>query len=354
MSKRAFAVHGAAILGLAVCVGCLGGQGSTDGGSGADSGIRDEQFVAGDDTTGSLSLSIANSSMGIGDTSPFTVSVQNASGEPVSNINVACDSEQGVAIIEPQTGYELTSSGGVMSGVIGCERPGSFQMVCRLSVGANRRKFAQVNCTGDIPAGFQGFPGAAGGGLGGGVQNNEDGDVRIVAAGFVDAMAGLDGSTVSSDASVDISRIDDCDGEEETDDPEPFTDTYANIKVENNLAELVRFTGLSFAVTNVTPAGADYASPRLALTGERGSTSASGGGGTAVINVPIFKSYIQLGDTPDKWVGNPFEGGILISNPSFQTVTFTLYGETASGQSVSISASTTVAFGSYNRCGASS
>ena len=160
-------------IGLAIIIGCGGGQGATDGGSGAQPDFRDDQFIAGDTTTGSMSLSLSRGSLGVGDTSPFTVSVVNASGKPVSNINVACDSERGVAIVEPSRGFEMTNSSGVMSGVIGCESPGSFQMVCRLSVGANRRKFAQVTCTGDVPAGFQGFPGAAGGGLGGGVQNND-------------------------------------------------------------------------------------------------------------------------------------------------------------------------------------
>lgn len=68
---------------------------------------------------------------------------------------------------------------------------------------------------------------------------------------------------VYCNASVDILGAPDCDGEEETRDPEPFFDTYANIKVENNLTELVRFTALSFTVSNVTPAGTDYSSPRL-------------------------------------------------------------------------------------------
>jgi hypothetical protein len=164
--------------------GCLGGQGSTDGGSGADGNFRDDVFVSDEMTTGGMSIEIENASIPVGDTSSFFVSVKNARQQPVSNINVVCDSEQGLAIIEPSSGYELTNSEGVLSGVIGCAAPGSLQLVCRLSVGANRRQFASVRCTGDVPSGFQGFPGAGGGGLGGGVQTNDDGDARINSADF--------------------------------------------------------------------------------------------------------------------------------------------------------------------------
>jgi hypothetical protein len=153
--------------------GCLGGQGSTDGDGGADNGSGDSVFVADESSTGEIDIEIEEPSIEVGETSGFFVRARNARGVAVSNINIACDSEQGVAIIEPQTGYELTNAAGVMSGVIGCERPGSFQLVCRLSVGANRRKFVSVRCTGDVPSDFEGFPEAAGGGLGGGVQTSD-------------------------------------------------------------------------------------------------------------------------------------------------------------------------------------
>ena len=330
---------------IAALWGCLGGQGSTDGGSGADNNSRGSVFVADETTTGGIDIEVEEESIAVGDTSGFLVRVQNARQEGVSNINVACDSEAGVAIIEPQTGYELTNASGVMSGRIGCERPGSFQLVCRLSVGANKRKFVSVRCTGDIPSGFQGFPGAAGGGLGGGVQNNDDGDVRITSAGFID-----DGDSLNADVatgeSIDIVQDFDCDNDPATVDVEPFYDTYVKLKVQNNLAERVRFSYLQYSVPNVDGSGSEFTSKRLGITQEIDSSLASGGGSTTTIFVPVFKVY-----NGGKFVGDPLGVGIQITNASFQTVSFSLVGETASGDPVEVTAQSTASFGGFIRCG---
>lgn len=339
MTNRVVTLQIGALLGFAVLLGCMGGQGSTDGGSAENPNFADDQFVAGDDTTGSMKLVLSQESISVGDTASFTVHVQNASGAPVSNINVACDSESGVAIVEPQRGYEMTGSSGTMSGVIGCERPGSFQMVCRLSVGANRRKFVGVKCTGDVPAGFQGFPGAGGGGLGGGVQNNDDGDVRIVEAGFSD-----DNNTSQTGSSIDIAQDSDCDNDSNTVDIEPFFDTYVTLKVENNLAEQVRFEYLQYTIDNVDGQGTEFTSKRLGLTQETNS-SASGSGGTASITLPIFKAY-----GGGKFVGDPVGVGLQITNSALLTVSFSLVGQTSSGDPIEVTARATASFGSFNRC----
>ncbi len=343
VSTRRFGLQTVLLGSIAALWGCLGGQGSTDGGSGADNNSRGSVFVADETTTGGIEVEVEEASIAVGDTSGFFVRVQNARQEGVSNINVACDSESGVAIIEPQTGYELTNASGVMSGVIGCERPGSFQLVCRLSVGANRRKFVSVRCTGDIPSGFQGFPGAGGGGLGGGAQTNDDGDVRIVSAGFVD-----DGDALSADVatseSIDISQDADCDNTASTSDPEPFFDTYVKLKVENNLAERVRFRYLQYSVSNVDGSGAEFTSKRLGITQEIDSSLADGGSSTTIF-VPVFKAY-----NGGKFVGDPTGVGIQITSTSFQTVSFSLVGETASGDPVEVTAQSTASFGTFNRC----
>lgn len=284
---------------VASAVGCLGGTGDTDGGSGADPGYRDDVFVSDDTTTGSLQIEVEQSSIVVGETSDFSVSVKDSTGNPVPNINVACDSERGLAIIEPATGYELSSSAGVMSGSIGCEAPGSFQLVCRVSVGANRRKFVGVKCTGDIPSGFNGFPGAGGGGLGGGVaQDGDSGDIAIVAMGFEDDGTGTPGSP-STNASIDIFQDPDCDGNEDTRDVEPFYDTYVNLSVENNLTEDVRFTHLTYSVRNVDGQGTPFQSKEIGLTGSS-NPAVGGNGGATGIMVPIFAAA-QGG----KFVGDP-------------------------------------------------
>ncbi|MFO0416769.1 MAG: hypothetical protein ACK5Y6_05720 [Pseudomonadota bacterium] len=327
---------------LSALAGCMGGQGSTDGGSGADGGFRDDVFVSDETTVGGMSLVLASSSLGIGDTASFSTFVTNADGSGVPQMNVACDSEDGVAIIEPQRGFELTDSSGVMTGQIGCEKPGSFQLVCRLTTGASRRKFATVNCTGEIPSGFQGFPGAAGGGLGGGTQTNDDGDVRIISAFFEDD--GNFDSSSGSGASVDISGISDCDLSTPKIEVEPFYDTYVVLGVKNNLSEQVRFTSFRYSVSDVDGRGTEFTSKSLGLTQESESTLAADGGSSNII-MPIFKAYNGA-----KYAGDPMGSGIRISNRSLQTVTFELTGETASGESVSISARATASFGDFDRC----
>lgn len=323
-------------------IGCMGGSGSTDGGSAKDPNFRDEVYVGDDDTMGSMQLTLDSESLAVGDTTGFQVLVVDSAGQPVPSLTVICDSEEGVAIIEPSTGFELTSGSGAMSGVIGCERPGSFQLVCRLSIGANRREFASVRCTGEVPSGFQGFPGSGGGGLGGGVQNNDNGDVQIVEAGFEDD-GSLSSSDVSSDASIDMFQISDCEPTTATQEQEPFYTTYVNLKVQNNLTERVTFSYLTYSV-DVNNTGSEFESSNIALTRVADSTL-SQNGETGNIIVPIFTGY-----NGGKWAGDPLGRGEQFSTPGAKAVTFTLVGETASGDLVRISAAVTGNFSNYNRC----
>jgi hypothetical protein len=333
-----------ALVTLAILSGCLGGQGSTDGGSAADPNYQDGVFVAGDDTTGSMTLELETNTLSVGGTTGFFVRVVNSNSEPVPHMNVACDSEVGIAILEPQVGYELTNANGVMSGSIGCENAGSFQLVCRLTVGANRRKFASVRCTGSIPAGFQGFPGAAGGGLGGGAQTADDGDVSIVQAGFDDTNT-VAAAVLAPASSIDINQIADCDPSTTAFNPEPFYDTYAVLRVQNTLPEQVSFESLQYTVSNVDGQGTDFTSKALGVTQNTGSSLASANGGVARIVVPIFKAY-----NGGKWVGDPQGVGLQITNQSLQTVRFTLRGQTSSGQGIELKARATASFGFFDRC----
>lgn len=331
-----------ASLGIVGLFGCLGGQGNTDGGSGRDGGFRDDVFVSDDTSTGSIALEITNPSLGIGDTSPFVVRVRNARQQPVGQINVVCDSEQGIAILEPQTGYAMTNSSGVMSGVIGCASPGSFQMVCRLSVGANKRDFGAVQCSGDVPPGFQGFPGAAGGGLGGGSPTDgSDSGVRMTSISFLDG-PNRDTATPSIDIEYD-SNIDRNPSTAEIE-SEFFTDTIVSINVQNDGTQAVRFTGLRYRFEDYQP-GSDFTSRLLGVTYEGGASIEVGESG--VFSLPVFKAYSN-----GKWVGDP-EGpgdGFQITNDGIRTVTFTLIGETVLGDPVEITGATSAAFGAYNGC----
>jgi len=339
MSKRL--TVGSVVACFAILGGCLGGD--TDGGKAGDLDFEEDVLVSGPDTTGTISVEVNEPDMQIGETSGYHVYVKDANGRPVRNIQVACDSERGVAIIEPQRGFELTDDGGSMSGRIGCERPGSFQFVCRLTVGANRRDFVGVKCRGEVPAGFQGFPGAAGGGLGGGVQVNDDGEVRITEVGFDDD-GQISTDTPDVDVSVDIVQNPDCDDQAAGAQVEPFFDTYVNIKVENNRSEKVIFSTLSYRVRNVNSQGADFTSQPLSLVRESGSTLDANGDVKNII-VPIFKAANGV-----KYVADSSRLGPVISQQGLRTVSFTLEGETASGEALTVSGATTVSFGNVDRC----
>jgi hypothetical protein len=324
------------VLALGALVGCLGGSGSTDGGSGENPGYKDDVFVSNDETTGSLKIKVDDSDLTVGSTTGFKVEVQNAAGLPVPNIYVVCDTEDGIALVEPTTGRELTDAGGTMSGRIGCERPGSFQMLCRLTVGANRRKFVGIKCSGD---GFQDFPGGGGGGLGGGVQDEGDGGGQITAVTVYDGA-----SSTSSTNQIDVTQDGDCDGSTTTTtDVEPFYDTFTAVTVQNNFSETVSFSYLSYSVSDIDGQGSDYDSARMGIT-----AVASASGGTATITAPIFKAYLG-----SKWAGNPLGGGIEIAPVGFRTVTVTVHGQTASGKSVELSGRVTASFGDFNACPAS-
>lgn len=207
-------------------------------------------------------------------------------------------------------------------------------MVCRLTVGANRRKFAGVRCSG---SGFVDFPTAGGGTLGGGVGGGggSNGVARITQAYLVDQS-----SSESTSNQVDVSMTTDCDGDSATSDAEPFTDTYVKVKLLNNYSEIVTFSHLSFSVDDVDGAGNGFESGRTGIT-----AVAAASGGMVEVSAPIFRAY-----GTGKYVGDPSGNGIQIGAVGFRTVTVTVYGETASGKEIELTSRLTAVFGTYNRC----
>jgi hypothetical protein len=132
----------------------------------------------------------------------------------------------------------------------------------------------------------------------------------------------------------------DCDGDLTTSDPEPFTDTFAKVKIENNFEEVVTFTHLSFAVDNVDDAGTGFTSKRTGITAVVASS-----GGTVEVEAPIFRAFGS-----GKYVGHPGGTRTQIGAVGFRTVTITVYGETESGKDVEVTSRVTAVFRSYNRC----
>ncbi|NLF25471.1 MAG: hypothetical protein GX589_07415 [Deltaproteobacteria bacterium] len=301
----------------------------TGGGGPADSG---SQFVASADAAGTISLEVKTNPLEVAETSSFSVRVRDQNGSPVKQIKISCDSERELAIIEPTTGVEMTDSHGHMSGVVGCRAPGSFQIGCRLPVGANKRSFVSIHCVGDVPAGFTGWPNAAGGTLGGGVDTTGDDTggfgVNITGIAFID-QGGTDESNT-----IDVLQDDCPDGSEE-----PFFDTQVKITVVNNTAEDLEFNSYSYVVENYDGKGSSFDSGSLNISG--GAISAAGG------EISYQGLFLRASDGRkyfyDKQVINTGMYG-------FKNVRFTLYGRNSLGEGVKVSGSTSVSFNDYNNC----
>lgn len=309
-------------------------------GTGTDSSIdTSDIFVSDDDSAGSLSISLGNSSITIANTGNFSVSLRDVNGAPVSGVRISCDTEAGLALIEPNTGVFLTDSFGNASGVIGCEGPGSFQIGCRAPLGFGRRIFATVKCSGEAPIGFTGFDGAGGGGLGGGVADDgsdtgTDFDVRLTGISFFDD--GTTSGTTSIDVVQDICEVQD-DGDIIY---EPFFDTTVQFTVENNSTEIIRFTSYRYRVFNFDLNGNTHTSPRLNFIGE--ASAVAGGGGTGT-----FTALFADADSGGKTF---FNRTSTIGQQGFLNIEVTLFGTTSAGESMSISARTALSFDNFNRC----
>lgn len=342
-------------LALASCVG------DTDGGSAADEDFSGTQFVDSDANVGGLTLNVNSTDVEVAGTTNFNVVVTNQAGQPVPQVRVSCDTESGLAILEPNTGSELTDSFGNMSGVLGCEVPGSLQIGCRLPIGANKRKFQTIHCTGAVPDGFTGFGGqTAGGGLGGGVNTDDSGGiggtdtegVRITAVEFLDG--GILSESAASTTSIDIRAFEcgsACSITDNSDDctVEPFFDTYLRVSIVNNTNQTIRFTGLRYRIPEARGAGtSSFTSNTLSLIGE--ATAAPEGGTTTVLS--LFMDAVNptnaLTSNGDKvFFGESFH---IPDDFGFRNVSVTLVGTNGSGEAVQISGSTAVSFDDFNKC----
>lgn len=333
---------------VGVMAGCTG---DTDGGNTANVDYTDSEFIDSDANTGTITLSVDDTDLGIAQTSTFSVNVKNSSGEPVPQLTITCDTEQGVAILEPTSGSEITDQYGSISGVIGCSAPGSFQMACRLPIGANKRKFQTIHCSGSVPAGFGGFTGAAGGGLGGGTggSSNDGGDdgssaVRVRAIEFLDQ--GETGVDASGTTSIDVDQGlcgTDCAGAGAAScTAEPFFDTYIKITVINNSNQNIRFTSYRYSIPQATGTGtATFTSEAIAFISDA-EVSADGGETTFVA---LFLDAIDPG-------AKAFHGSSsgISDDLGFRNVSITLTGTNDAGETVTITGRSAASFDNFNNC----
>lgn len=317
------------VVSVALCIiGC-----SSDTDSNTDYDYEDDIFV-GDGESGSIDVRVNQTSLPIAGTSGFFVDVRDANGGGVANLRVLCDSEEGIAIIEPRTGSESTDSDGSISGSIGCEQPGSFRFGCRLPIGTNLREFVTIQCTGEVPNGFVGFPGAAGGGLGGGVVDVIDPTEGLSVESVSFSDGGAQGFT------IDIVQNSDCDGNPTSDDPEPYTDSVMNVSVENISNQDITFTGISYRVNNYNGAGVTYTQPTvIPLTSP---VTVTANGGSATVSAVVFDAA---------GAGKRFADNITsISVAGIRTMSFVLVGANSEGVRYDLTGQVSVNFDNYDRC----
>ena len=299
----------------------------------SDDDFAGSEFVSTEDAAGGLRISVNTTSIPVAGTTGFGVQVFDANGVGVPNVRVLCDSERGVAILEPTSGSSLTDSSGFMSGVIGCEIEGSFQFGCRLPLGGNKRKFENILCQGDTPGGFTGFPGSAGGGLGGGVvEAGDEGDIRINEIGF------LDGDSAIPGFQIDITQ-DFCDPPANTQ-TEPFGDTSIQATIVNDTNQIIRLTSLTYSVANFDGVGGTYTQPTpIRFLGE---VTLPADGGQATINALVFDA---------SGGGKRFaDNATFITAPGIRNVTITISGTNGAGERISVTARTAVSFDNFDLC----
>jgi len=334
LPRLAFVACGALLFGLTGC------SGATDGGDSASEDLGGSQFIAGDGTVGKISV-VAPDAINVASTGGFTVSVTDASGAAVRDIKVSCDTEQGLAIIEPVTGVELTDRYGRISGVVGCETPGSYQIGCRLPIGANLRKFQTVHCSGTPPSGFTGFDGAGGGGLGGGSNTGSGG------SGGSDADSGFAlTSIVITDGPAEATSVIDtaastanCSSGTED---ELFGDSVVSFDAVNDGNQDIRLTNFTFRVGSTT-----YGPISITANGSSSSGSTSiivGANGGTLTFTGVFGVALSNGT---KLFAGSSTAMTAIGSTNVQ---FTVNGVTEDGQAVSQKLSAGLNFQNILRC----
>ncbi len=288
------------------------------------------------------------------------------SGAPLEFLRITCDSELGIAILEPSTGAERTDASGAMSGRLGGLTPGSFILECRGPFGTNLVDRISIVITGSVADGFVGFPGAAGGTLFGG-------NLQDLTPDFVPGEGIFISNTLFGDAGgedetglLDSTFNNDCDGDgvglvgpppdvdrdgdglpdddSPADDLEPFIPYTYNIGISNNTAERVTTQDISFTlsgegtvISTGTIAFIATIQPGTAvnLTGEFvDEVTLPGSGG--VVTAILFGSASAI----------PLPGG----NGTF-TVTITVSGFSETGETVVLTDTESLAFTNINNCG---
>lgn len=318
--KQGFKI--AIVIGVLSSGGLLIGCGGTGGGGSGHGEPGQDPYVP-PATLGSVSLNVSDTDLNVAETSGFSVVIRDANGNGIPLTQATCDSEEGVAIIEPSNGSEITDAGGAISGTIGCEKPGSYLFGCRMPVGGNKRKFVTITCRPPVPDGFTGFRGAGGGTLGGGGGSGATPGVSITTV----VLNELDKDVVGVDTQADVCGT----GTDTT--AEPYSDTTIKFTVKNETDQRITFSSYSYSIDGVFESG------DIALSG------------TLVAEPGADATQLHALFTDGAGGQKTFIGSsVAIGSLGPTTVSVTLQGTSSAGRTVRATAAFGASFNDYNNC----
>lgn len=338
MKQRNTRILGGVVLaiGLSIFASC-GGQ--TDGGDAASSASDGLQYVSNGGSGSTLRIELEGAdTIPTGGQVVFKVTATDPNGSPLSYIRINCESEHGIAILEPSRGgvsFETTNASGIISGVLGGVTPGSYMLECRAPQGYNLVTRLHFKVVGSVPEGFDGFPGAAGGNLGGGllVDPPSAEDVSLTEIVFT-SVVGDEGRV----GNIDNHAISDCDGDATTVDPEPFgTDSYT-VTVNNQNDYRVFVQSIQYEV--------DLGTSTVSSLKELGGLVVQANSAADLIGV-FTQNVAQSGaSTADKY----FAGTSTATPSGTYNVVFTVRMLTENGESIVATQAAAIIIQPFNNC----
>lgn len=335
-SKFGRVIAGVGLLTLstaALLVGCSGS--GTGDGEGNDTSEIGQQYISDGAAGSTIQILIgegageADPAISVAETKGFRVILKDPNGLPLDNVQVFCESEHGIAILEPSKGgvaFEHTNDNGIMSGVIGGLTAGSYMFQCEGPQGYNLETQVHIRVSGEAPQGFTGWEGAAGGNLGGGrIVESTTGEVSLDQVQII---------TNNSTSASTVAHIDNVQGTcgTTTITAEPFFYDDYTLTITNSSGEAVQLETVSFTVSN----GVTSTTQLNGLVIEAGATD--------TISGPLTDGSAS----PKAWAGT---GSSLSGLDTTLSITFTVTGEGAtSGESFSESQSIAVTGGNVDNC----
>ncbi len=315
---------GVLTLGAMTLAGCSKGD-TGDAGNNSGPGT---QFVSDGGAGATLEITVVGGNrLATGSTTGFFVEARDPSGLALAFIQIFCESEHGIAIIEPSSGgvaFEMTGEDGNMSGVIGAVTPGSFVLQCEANNGFGLVDRVTIVNEGDAPAGFAGFPGAAGGNLGGGVII-EDPTNEAAVSEFTFVRNGEAVTTLDTERGLCLNSDGGCT-------VEPFGATSWSITITNTTTRQITSATISFTIGGTASTAGPFSDTISITSGGSATITGPMSGGTtfAITGDPVPTGTFPTTVT----VSLTFDDGSSISDSTTRTFTYGPVNSCASGESL--------------------